>query len=73
MARRVAEARARGSWVVVGSMKGREGRAAFMDELVALGVPETFQASDRDDVVVALKEVGWKSKSVEILEINRPR
>jgi len=59
--------------VVVGSMKGREGRTAFMEELAALGVPETFQASDRDDVVVALQEVGWKSKSVEILEINRPR
>lgn len=54
-------------------MKGREGRSAFISELLALGVEESFLASDKDDVSVVLSEIGWKSKSVEILEINRPK
>ena len=53
-------------------MKGREGRSAFMSELASLGVEETFSASDKEDISVVLSEIGWKSKSVEILEINRP-
>ena len=72
VARRVHEAKQRGSWVIVGSMKGREGRTAFLEQLLALGVSEAFPVSDRDDTVVELSAVGWKAKSVEILEINRP-
>ena len=53
-------------------MKGREGRTAFITELQTLGIPDSFIASDRDDVSVYLPEIGWKSKSVEIIEFNRP-
>lgn len=53
-------------------MRGRVGRTAFLEELEKLGVPETFSQSDVNDVTVALPEVGWKGKAVEILEINRP-
>jgi hypothetical protein len=58
--------------VIIGSTKEREGRKTFMEELVLLGVTETFEKSDRNDVPVTLSEIGWKSKYVEILEINRP-
>eukprot|EP00596_Hydrurales_sp_CCMP1899_P010677 CAMPEP_0119051226 /NCGR_PEP_ID=MMETSP1177-20130426/72908_1 /TAXON_ID=2985 /ORGANISM="Ochromonas sp, Strain CCMP1899" /LENGTH=329 /DNA_ID=CAMNT_0007030357 /DNA_START=79 /DNA_END=1068 /DNA_ORIENTATION=+ len=73
VAKRVAEAKERGSWVIIGSTKEREGRKSFMEELVLLGVTETFEKSDRNDVPVTLSEIGWKSKYVEILEINRPK
>jgi hypothetical protein len=53
-------------------MKGRGGRTEFLEELAALGVEEKFSFSDAEDVTVALPELGWKGKSVEILEINRP-
>lgn len=53
-------------------MKGREGRDAFMSELLLNGVTETFQISDKHDISVNLPEIGWKEKSVEILEFNRP-
>ena len=55
-----------------GSMRGREGRTAFLSELKLHGVEESFLISDRDDVCVSLTEIGWKSKYVEVLEINRP-
>jgi hypothetical protein len=38
-----------------------------------LGVTETFEKSDKNDIPVNLLEIGWKSKYVEILEINRPK
>lgn len=53
-------------------MKGREGREAFMSQLLLMGVKETFQSSDKHDINVNLPEIGWKEKSVEILEFNRP-
>eukprot|EP00607_Mallomonas_marina_P009004 CAMPEP_0182417758 /NCGR_PEP_ID=MMETSP1167-20130531/2195_1 /TAXON_ID=2988 /ORGANISM="Mallomonas Sp, Strain CCMP3275" /LENGTH=245 /DNA_ID=CAMNT_0024591515 /DNA_START=141 /DNA_END=879 /DNA_ORIENTATION=- len=71
VARRVAEARARGDWVIVGSGRGRHGRDAFLQELLIQGVPETFNPPS-EDIPVALKGVGWKQKDVELLEINRP-
>jgi hypothetical protein len=55
-----------------GSMKEREGRAAFSAQLALLGINQTFQTSDKDDVRVSLLEIGWKAKYVEILELNRP-
>eukprot|EP01041_Mallomonas_annulata_P001157 gene1157-2246_t len=72
VAKRVAEAKARGDWVIVGSARGREGRESFIKTLIELGVTETFN-SPMDDMVVALANVGWKQKEVEILEINRPQ
>jgi len=68
---RVAEAKARGDWVIVGSMRGREGRTPFVEALTALGITETFRPPN-EDIIVALPEMGWKRKEVEILEINRP-
>jgi hypothetical protein len=53
-------------------MKEREGRAAFSAQLALLGIQQTFQTSDKDDIRVSLLEIGWKAKYVEILELNRP-
>lgn len=71
VAQRVAEAKARGDWIIVGSMRGREGREPFVEALAKLGIMETFRPPS-DDIIVALPEIGWKRKEVEILEINRP-
>ena len=54
-------------------MKGRDGRNAFITELENLGLEDRFSDSDLEDVTVVLPELGWKGKSVEILEINRPK
>ena len=73
-ARRVYEAYQRGSWVIVGSQKGREGREEFTRELYKLGIKNTFMASEKDDMQVEADACGRDEGQVgvELLELNRP-
>ena len=73
-ARRVFEAYQRGSWVIVGSQKGREGREAFTHELKELGVEKTFLGSAKDDMQVEADACGRDEGQigVELLEFHRP-
>ena len=73
-ARRVYEAYQRGSWVIVGSQKGREGREAFTRELRELGIENTFMASEKDDMQIEANACGRDEGQVgvELLELHRP-
>lgn len=74
VARRVEEAERRGSWVVVGSMPGRHGRCAFLEEINKKRSLQSKVGFGNDcDVLPAttMADIGWRGKSVEILELNR--
>lgn len=69
VAHRVAEAAARGSWVVVGDQR-RAGRQAFERTLGKLSAPRMFRFEQ--STAVQLAAVGWKKKDVDLMLINPP-
>lgn len=74
VASRIAEAAARGSWVVVGDQR-RSGRDAFLRSLRKRTPEGTHYAFDElaDEVSVQLPALGWKAKRVGMMRINEPR
>ena len=74
VARRVREAQARGSYVLLGSMPHRHGKPWFLQELNsdkydAEKIEFFPDCSLSKDVI---NEMGWKGKEIEMIELNRP-
>ena len=78
VARRVHEAAARGSWVIVGD-QDRGPRKTFVRTLRELYRPGASGSAPAmpwafdEHRTVRLAEVGWKAKPVDLMHINRPR
>ena len=72
VAKRAVEASQRGSWVIIGTDLKRGPRLTFLKKLKELhpGSEESFTFDDCHSV--ALKAVGWKEKTVGMLQLNAP-
>ena len=74
VARRVREAQARGSHVLLGSMPHRHGRKWFLEELNSdkYGADKIHFSLDNTLNNEVLNEMGWKGKEIEMIELNKP-
>ena len=74
VARRVREAQARGSHVLLGSMPHRHGKKWFLNELndKKYGADKIFFSPDDTLSTEILREMGWKGKEIEVIELNKP-
>jgi len=71
VAKRVAEATKRGSWVIVGSHV-RSGREAYLKRLGQLLGDEGAMPAFKDTRIVRSTELRWKEKRCSLMEFNTP-
>ena len=56
-----------------GSVIGRHGRKAFLEKLKGLNISETFDNLSEGNLnEEEMKVLGWKGKTIELLEVNSP-
>jgi hypothetical protein len=56
-----------------GSVIGRHGRKTFLEKLKELNISETFDNLSEGNLnEEEMKVLGWKGKTIELLEVNSP-